>query len=467
MPLNTTIFRTSTFRLAAIYLAFFTLSVVALLGYVYWNTAGLIERQTDTTIRAEVQALADQYRIFGLEGVAETVKRRSSERTSGVYILTAADGKRIAGNLDAVPAYQPEGISGWIEFPIKVNIAGRTQNRTARAFHTDLSGDYELVVGRDVGELKQFNDLIRRALISAVLIALVLGLGGGWLMSRNFLKRVDAITDASHTIMAGDFSRRMPVSGTNDELDRLANSLNQMLDQIERLMIGMKEVTSNVAHDLKTPLTRMRARVELALRSDNADDYRAALHQTISESESLLHTFDALLSIARTESGQSREMITHFDAQDLVTDVGDLFAPTVEEAGGTLTVSTAPGLHVVADKQLLAQALSNLVDNALKYGVTDARPTPEISISGHRQDDTVVFTVADRGPGIAEADRARVLDRFVRLEESRTKPGNGLGLSLVAGIMRLHNGSVRLSDNNPGLKVELVFPLRTPTVNPA
>lgn len=461
MPLNTKIFRTSTFRLAAIYLAFFTISVMAIMSYVYWNTAGLIERQTDTTISAEIQALADQYRAFGIDGVAETIKRRSSERTSGVYILADDSGKRLAGNLDVVPSHEGEPESGWIEFPIKVNISGQTQNRTARAFHTDLSGDYELVVGRDVGELKQFNDLIRRTLISGLLIALVLGLGGGWLMSRNFLRRVDAITGASRTIMSGDLSSRMPVTGTNDELDRLAHSLNQMLDQIERLMIGMKDVTSNVAHDLKTPLTRMRARVESALRSDKPDDYRAALHQTINESESLLQTFDALLSIARTESGQSRDMMRPFDAEELVVDVGDLFAPTAEEAGGSLTVSTEPGLHVVADRQLLAQAISNLVDNALKYGVPD-QSAPEISLSARRVEDMVVFSVGDRGPGIAEADRVRVLDRFVRLEESRTKPGNGLGLSLVAGIVRLHGGTIRLSDNQPGLRVELLLPYRPP-----
>ena len=434
------------------------------MGYVFWNTAGLIERQTDTTIRAEIQALADQYRIFGIEGVAETIKRRSSERTSGVYILATDEGKRIAGNLDAVPPHEGAVESGWMEFPIKVNISGQTQNRTARAFHTDLSGDYELVVGRDIGELKQFSDLIRQTLISAVLIALVLGLGGGWLMSRNFLRRVDAITGASRTIMSGDFSSRMPVSGTNDELDRLAHSLNEMLEQIERLMIGMKDVTSNVAHDLKTPLTRMRARVESALRSDKTEDHRAALHQTIQESESLLQTFDALLSIARTESGQSREMMHPIDAEELVADVGDLYAPTAEEAGGSLAVLTESGLHVVADKQLLAQALSNLVDNALKYGVKPGNP-PDITLAGKRVDDTVVFSVADRGQGIEEGDRARVLDRFVRLEQSRNLPGNGLGLSLVAGIMRLHGGTVRLEDNAPGLRVELVLPYKPPAAS--
>ncbi len=457
MRVNWKIFRTSTFRLSAIYLVFFAVSVAAILGYVYWNTAGLIERQTDATIRAEIQALADQYRNFGLNGVAETVRRRSSERTAGVYILAAGGGRRIAGNLEEVPEHVGED-SGWIEFPIKVNIAGRTQDRTARAFHTDLSGDYELVVGRDIGEMKQFGDIIRRTMISALLIALVLGLGGGFLMSRNFLNRVDAITGASRAIMAGSLSSRMPVTGTNDELDRLAVSLNEMLEQIERLMIGLKDVSSNVAHDLKTPLTRMRARVESALRGDSQDDYRAALEQTIGESEQLLKTFDALLSIARTESGQSREMFQLVDAGPLVADVAELYQPTLEEAGGSLTLSVADGLHVLADRQLLAQAVSNLIDNAIKYGVADTAKAARIEVRAESGEGVVTISVGDHGLGVPEADRARVLDRFVRLEKSRSKPGNGLGLSLVSGVMRLHGGSIRLLDNEPGLRVELVFP---------
>lgn len=458
MPVNWKIFKTSTFRLSAIYLAFFAVSVMAVLGYVYWNTAGLIERQTDATIRAEVQALADQYRIFGLEGVAETVRRRSSQRSAGVYIL-AGGGRRIAGNLEEVPP-RTAGQSGWIEFPITINLAGRMSNRTARAFYTNLSGDYELVVGRDIGEMKQFGDIIRRTMISALVIALVLGLGGGLLTSRNFLRRVDAITGASRAIMAGNMSSRMPVSGTNDELDRLAFSLNEMLDQIERLMTGLKDVSSNVAHDLKTPLTRMRARVESALRDGSGQEQRAALEQTIRDSEQLLRTFDALLSIARTEAGEPRELLRLFDASELVSDVAELHQPLAEEAGGSLSIKVEPGLHVMADRQLLAQAVSNLIDNALKYGQSVPDGKPQITVSAGLSAGEVLISVADKGTGIAEADRARVLDRFVRLEESRSKPGNGLGLSLVAGIMKLHNGSVRLADNNPGLRVELVLPLQ-------
>jgi hypothetical protein len=279
------------------------------------------------------------------------------------------------------------------------------------------------------------------------------------LTSRNFLRRVDAITDASRTIMGGDLSSRMPVLGTGDELDKLARSLNEMLDQIERLMTGMKEVSSNVAHDLKTPLTRLRARVESALRSNNKTEYRAALDKTIEESDRLLQTFNALLSIARAESGQSRELLQAIDVRDIIEGVAELYEPIAEEAGGTLNVTVARGLDVLADRQLLSQALSNLVDNTLKYGVTEENPKPHIEIRGKLEESSVVILVSDRGNGIPAEDRARVLDRFVRLDSSRSKPGNGLGLSLVAGVMKLHGGALMLEDNEPGLRAKLVLPL--------
>ncbi|MGB8316348.1 MAG: HAMP domain-containing sensor histidine kinase [Aestuariivirga sp.] len=458
MQFNPKILKTSTFRLAAIYLAVFAVSVGAILAYVYWNTAGLLERQTDATIRAEVQALADQYRLLGLRGIADTIQRRSAERGGGVYLLADANGKRVAGNLGSVP---PEMIdeSGWIDFPLDIKVGDAMQRRSARAFHADLTGDYELVVGRDVQESRLFGDIIRRTVYWALGIALVLGLGGGLLTSRNFLHRVDAITDASRTIMGGDLSSRMPIAGSGDELDKLALSLNEMLDQIERLMTGMKEVTSNVAHDLKTPLTRLKARVESALRSNSKAEYRAALDKTIEESDRLLQTFNALLSIARAESGQSRDLLQATDAREIVEDVAELYEPIAEEEGGTLAVSAAPGLNVLADRQLLSQTLSNLVDNALKYGVTEDNPKPHIEITGKLEQGSVVIVVADRGAGIPAEDRARVLDRFVRLEPSRSKPGNGLGLSLVAGVMKLHGGALLLEDNEPGLRAKLVLPL--------
>jgi signal transduction histidine kinase len=453
---STKIFQTSAFRLAAIYFAVFALSVAGILSYIVYNTANLLERQIDETIRAEVLGLSDQYRLRGLQGVVDVIQRRSSGNSATFYLLRNPNRVRLVGNLQEMPP-QADGEPGWIDFPMQVRVGEGQTIHTARAYHLKLSGDFHLLVGRDIQELRQFNELIWRTVYIAVPVALLLGLGGGFVTSRNFLTRVNDISTAARTIMDGDLTLRMPVKGTSDELDRLSVSLNDMLEQIERLMTGMKEVTSNVAHDLKTPLTRLKARVEAALRSGDPTEYRAALTQSIDESDRLLQTFNALLSIARAEAGQSREGLQLIDLNDVLRDVGDLYEPLVEEAGGTLTLDVDGSLPVKADRQLMAQAVSNLIDNAIKYGTGERANSVSLSSATHRGMAEVI--VSDSGPGIAEADRERVKGRFIRLDESRSKPGNGLGLSLVASVMKLHGGQFTLEDNAPGLRAKLVLPL--------
>ena len=460
MPVNSSIFQTSTFRLAAIYLLVFAISAAAILGYVYYTTVSLLERQTEDTIHAEILGLADQYRLLGVAGLVDTVQRRSLDAGGAIYLLEGPNQARIAGNLDAMPAGVTQNQT-WIDFPITVGKAPVTVQHTARGFQVELANGYDLLVGRDVNELRQFRDVIREAILWAVGMSLVVGLGGGYFMSRNFLRRVDAITGATRLIMAGDLSGRMPVSGGNDELDRLSGSLNDMLSQIERLMDGMKEVSSNVAHDLKTPLTRMRARIEAALRQDNTAEYKTALDQTIEECDALLRTFNALLSIAQAESGQMRQGLQPLDLFETLGDVVELYEPLAEEAGGSLRLVARPGLQVRGDRQLLAQVLNNLIDNAMKYGQTSADKPADIEVVGRVEAQTVIIEVADRGTGVNEQDRERVLGRFVRLDESRSKPGNGLGLSLVASVMTLHSGQIQLEDNAPGLRVILRLPLYT------
>jgi signal transduction histidine kinase len=383
------------------------------------------------------------------------VTRRSIDAHGALYSLVGPDGSHIAGNIVNVPQHDL-GDETWIDFPITVGKGDSAELHTARGYHVELKGEYELLVARDVQELRQFKNLIGNTLFWALGMAVVLGLGGGFVLSRNFLKRVDSITQASHTIMAGDFSSRMPVSGSGDELDRLATSLNDMLSQIERLMTGMTEVTSNVAHDLKTPLTRMRARVENALRNDNKAEYRGALNQTIEECDGLLRTFNALLSIAQAEAGQSRQNMQVLDLHEILNDVVELYQPIAEDVGGSLTMNAAEGLNVRGNRQLLAQAVSNLIDNAIKYGEADS--LPQITVSSEIDGQEILISVADCGKGIPAEDRTRVLDRFVRLDESRTKPGNGLGLSLVSSVMTLHGGRLVLEDNAPGLRAVLHLP---------
>ena len=461
MLANATLFRTSTFRLAAIYLLFFALSTAALLGYVYYNTVGLLERQTESTIKAEILTLADQYADRGIAGVAETVARRSQDGADSIYLLQGPDGSKIAGD-DVNVAIADSPDQSWFDFPVMVKVGDANVQHMARAFHVELAGEYELIIGRDVEDLRQFRDIIRTALFWALGFSLAIGLGGGVFMSRNFLKRIEAINTTTHQIVAGNFSGRMPISGSGDELDRLSISLNNMLSQIEKLIQGMKEVSSNVAHDLRSPLTRLRARIEDALRSNTKASYQEALQQTLTESDSLLATFNALLSIAQAESGHSRSELEILDAYDIIADVADLYEPLLEENGGELKLLAKPNLMVRASRQLLAQVLNNLIDNAVKYGADEGSNAVHLTLEGHVVGGQVVVSLADRGPGIPEKDRVRVLQRFVRLDVSRTKPGNGLGLSLVASVVNLLGGELLLADNKPGLKIVLRLPLASP-----
>ena len=450
-------FKTSTFRLAAIYLTVFAISTGAILGYIYWNTVVILEQQVDDTVKAEVQGLAEQYRQRGLPGLVEIIRERSRQNTGSVYLLSNFIGRRLAGNLQGLPAKALRQ-QGWIEFSYEVQMPDGTAHHIARAVHSELDGGYMLLVGRDIEERRLFAQLIRTALFWSLGLALVFGVGGAMLLSRNFLRRIDSIAATSRTIMAGDLTGRMPVSGTGDELDRLASSLNEMLDQIERLMTGMKEVSGNVAHDLRTPLNRMRSNLEAAIRGETRHKSRKVLESVLADADQLLATFNALLSIARAEAGEARAGFSDVDATALCSELVELYEPIFEEQGGVLRLTAPPGVTLRADRQLLAQAITNLLDNALKYGHTGKTGKLEVELQISATDTDTQIIVADRGPGIKPADRGRVTKRFVRLEQSRTEPGNGLGLSLVKGVMKLHGGRLLLVDNSPGLRVILSFP---------
>ncbi len=286
-----------------------------------------------------------------------------------------------------------------------------------------------------------------------------LGLASWLFVSRRVLKRIDSVAVTSRQIMAGDLSGRLEVTGTGDEFDRLAESLNTMLERIERLLTGLKDVSDNIAHDLKTPLTRMRNRVETALaKAASEAEYRDALEATIEDADQLIRTFNALLMIARVEAGSSDAQFAEVDAAAIAGDVFELYEPLAEEAGVCLDIDAAGPLRLAANRELLSQALANLVDNAIKYA-TEAQNRPRVAIAVARRQGNAVLSVSDNGPGVPVKDRGRVAERFVRLEESRSKPGAGLGLSLVSAVApHLHSGSLDLRDNDPGLRAELVLP---------
>jgi len=427
------------------------------MGYVYWQTSVFYARQLDDTIQAEVLGLAEQYRLGGLPRLNQVVTQRSAAAGGGLYLIANADGERVSGNL-AAPSQALLDERGRVQFRYRAPAPEGEETRLAVGQVFELSGDYRLVVGRDVEDRRKLEAIFTSAFLWGVGFIALIGILGGLLVSRVLMRRIGAITDTSQRIMHGDLSQRVPLAGTGDELDRLAGSLNTMLDRIEQLVAGLREVSDNIAHDLKTPLTRMRNRIDTTLRdAPDAGTYRETLIQTIEEADELIRTFNALLSIARLEAGAQVEEFETFDLATLATDAAELYEPVAEGEGiAVLLDATAPA-QVKANRQLLAQATANLIDNALKYA-RPARGDGTITISVERGETQVRLIVADNGPGIPEDQREHALKRFARLETSRSRPGSGLGLSLVAAVARLHGGSIALEDNQPGLRVVITLP---------
>ncbi len=445
---------TTAFRLTLVYLGLFGLSALALLGYLYFATAGFMTQQTEETIQAEIGGLAEQYRTQGLPRLRQVIEQRSAAQPhrASIYLLTDQASRWVAGNIDRWPEVTP-GEDGWLTFPVTVKPDGlNTESRRAVAQSFRLRGGYRLLVGREVEERLLLQTRIKHALSWGLGLTLLLGLAGGLLMSRGMLRRVDGINRTTERIMAGDLSQRIALKGARgDEFDQLATNLNAMLEQIERLLNGMRQVTDNIAHDLRTPLNRMRSRIEVALLGDpDSEALQPVLEQTLSDAEAMIATFNALLDIARAEAGSERAAFAEVDLAELVSDVVELYQPIAEDKGQVIETRVSAGQNIQANRHLLSQTLANLLDNAIKY-------TPEGGAIAVGLSEGPAITIADRGPGIPADDRERVLERFVRLDKTRTTPGSGLGLSLVSAVARLHGAELMLEDNAPGLKVTLKF----------
>jgi signal transduction histidine kinase len=460
------LFRATAFRLTLFYLLIFIVFAVSLLGYFALNTRRLITEQITTTINTEISGLSEQYTQGGIRRLVIVVDLRSRRPGSSLYLVTTATGEGLAGNVGSL---EPGVLDhpGWLETNYRRLEAPEGNEHRALVQIVQLPGGFRLLVGRDLEERERLFGIIANSGQWSLALVVVLGLAGGFFVSRRVLSRIDAMTATAQTIMAGDLAGRLPVAGTGDELDRLADHLNAMLERIEALMRGLKEVSDNIAHDLKTPLTRLRNRCEQALRgSADVAEYRAALETTIAESDDLIHTFDALLMIARAEAGQARDNMAEFDAAEIARDIGELYEPLAEEKGLELKVEAPSGAPVRGNRELVSQALSNLVDNAIKYAkpstATMNGAPAEIVIKADSEGDRILLTVADHGPGIPEADRGRVVERFVRLEQSRSEPGSGLGLSLASAVARLHGGELKLEDNQPGLRSTIALPRAGP-----
>ena len=450
------VLRSSTFRYAIIYMLVFGASVAGVMGFVYWQTVRVIASQTDDTIQAEITGLAEQYRQSALLGLIRIIRERSQAAPGrrGLYLLADRNYNRIEGNLSSWPPIA-RGAPNTVDFLVATDVGEDARPQVARARTVDVPGGFHLLVGRDMTERTDFTKLMTDALIGGLILTAVLSIAGGILMSRSLLARIEGINRGTEDILQGDLTRRMPVRGNRDEFDRLATSLNAMLDQIDGLMTGMRGVADNIAHDLRSPISRLRSRLEVSLMGEtDADGYRRAMEDAIREADGILATFNALLEIALAEAGAVRDRFSPIDLSALAADAGDLYGPVAEDKGQSLAIGIEPGVTVPGNSHLLAQAVANLLDNAIKY-------TPEggrISLDVRRDGDGAVLEIRDTGPGIPEEARGRVLERFVRLDASRSAPGAGLGLSLVSAVARLHRATLALTDNAPGLHVTMRFP---------
>jgi signal transduction histidine kinase len=443
---------TSPFRIAIVYSIVFAIGAAALIYAVDFAVSRVVDGSTDTLIEAEVQGLREQMLVLSRSDFIELVEQRSQDQDvrGAVYLMVDPQLRPVAGNVPAWPKINSK--EKWFLFKVQVPFGDETREHEMRARYLPQAGGYQMLVGHDVQERQDVKSLMMRGLIAAVLLTLLLGLGGGFWMGRRILAQAGAISAVATQIMRGDLSQRLPVRDADDEINTLAREINTMLDKIEQLTLGMRTVLDSAAHDLRTPLNRLQASAEGAMSSlTPGSAERRVLERVTAEVDRMRSTLDALLRIALAETGTvAREQV---DLSELVGSVVELYAPVSEERGIVLESSVAPGAQVQGNRQLLAQALANLLDNAIKF-------TPDgghirVALDGSGSAPQVI--VEDNGPGIPADKREMVLGRRVRLDEARNFPGSGLGLSLVAAVTKLHGAHLVLDDAGPGLKVSLKF----------
>lgn len=443
--------KSSVFQLTLMYMALFGVSLVALAVFIYWSTVGYLERQTDEVIEAEIAGLAEQFNRRGLVGLIDVLEDRllKTNEERSAYLLVDSGLRPIRGNLAFWPP-QFDQPGEWVDFTAP-NDAGENMPFRARVLPVGTTG-FRLLVGREIGELVKIKQTFARASIWGVSITLGLSLIGGLAIAMSSQRRIALLNRTTRQIMQGDFSRRVPAGGGHDEHEELATNVNAMLDQIESLFAGIRHVGDSIAHDLRGPLTRLRTRLEMLIKEPESS--KASLEECLAQADALLATFNALLRISRIESGAYRSAFEAIDLSEIVRDVAELYQAITEEKRINLKCERIDRAVVFGDRELLAQALTNLLDNAVKY--TPAGGTIDLRLD--RSNGRIAATVADSGPGIPPSDRDHVLNRFARLDEARSKPGNGLGLALVRAVADQHDATVTLSDNAPGLAVTLSLP---------
>lgn len=440
------VLRTTTFRLAALYVASFAAAVAILGVAVYLLTANLLERRLDARVANEAGQLEAIYRSAGIAGLTAAVERHAQARANGVLgYAVVSNGQRIAGNLPTWPT-----MPGWSN----VHDAASDGDDSSRRFLvTDLSSAVRLVVAADLEQVEEVEETIFNSFVSAFGAVLVLGIAGGLGFSFLLLRRVETIRRTAQAIIAGDLTQRIPARGTDDDFDRLSQTLNQMLDRIGELMASLRAVSANIAHDLKTPLARLRQRLEAAQIEPGNPDARA-LEDAVAQVDDILATFEALLRIAQIEAGTRRAGFARVDLSEIFVTIADAFAPAAEDAGQTLTATIAPNIVVTGDRELITQMLANTVDNAIRH----TGPGTRIAIDLRRDATGIVGCISDDGPGVPAEEQARIFERFRRLPRSRAVPGSGLGLSLVKAVADIHGIALAVEDAGPGLRLVMRFP---------
>ncbi len=442
--------RTSAFQLAISYATVFLVSVLVLFGVLYWATIGGVSRQIDATIESEIRGLAEQYERRGVNGLVDVLNERARRSTDygAIYLFADERGTPITGNLRRWPSVAAN-TDGKIEFETSLG-----DNTAVRYRASVLSVDrrYRLLVGRDLRELTQLNSVFERSAVWGIGFVLLLAIVGGVLMSVSAQRRVAVINRTARRIMSGDLSERVPISGARDEYDDLATNINSMLSQIEILLENVRHVGDSIAHDLKTPLTRLRNRLETLAGSSTA--IPGEIEKCVADSDQLLATFNALLRIARIESGAYRAEFADVDLGEIVDGVCDLYRAAADEKDISLTITTIADTRMFGDRELLTQAFANVLDNALKYTPHNG----EIRIVIDAYHGGLDLVVSDSGKGVPIEDHDRIQQRFVRLDSARSEPGNGLGLSLVKAVVEQHQGELMLANLEPGLQIRLRLP---------
>jgi signal transduction histidine kinase len=444
--------RSAGIRLALVYATVFGLSACAMAYSLWYSTVGLLERQVEIAIRNDGAALMDHYTVGGIPSLAAAIQGRLTNDVEGdaIYLLIDPLGRSIAGNLDQWPA----GINStdaWYE----LTVIRQSTSFDAKLRSFQLPGGYQLLVGRDVRAPARLRRVLQAGLLWALGIMAVLGIIGAFVIRSLFRRMILDISATTRAIAKGDLTRRVPKSGDGDEFDELANIINEMLDRITRLMDGVREVSNSIAHDLRTPITRARTRLEdAALHARTQDDLRGAIERATDDLDGIVAVFQALLRIAEIEAGARRSAFKTLDLAPVLLDLDELYHAVAEERGINLHTNITGPLPILGDRELIQQAIANLLDNALKFSPSGT----QIVFIAMLHNDTIEISIADQGPGISEADRERAIERFFRAESARNTSGSGLGLALVAAVCNLHNGNLRLRDNHPGLRAILSLP---------